>query len=232
MAKSRAPKRQTAQDSLPPALSDSQPRANQWLQRGVDDVYYQREAQVTWWTILGGIAVGALVTQVPGVISQIQAGRWFLLLYFLATALVIVNSWVQTTWGTLVLRWPISTSFTLLGFLTGLSECILSLQVTKPYAWMFAVSAMILSSMLTHLYFRRSGAWTALSPTHVARLKKQIWIYGVFCAGAFAGGLLLLRYPGQAHEILWGVITFSAAAFALWLQDEQMKFERMMFHIP
>jgi len=34
-----------------------------WTQRGDDDVAYQRQAQVTWWTLLGGIAVGALLTQ-------------------------------------------------------------------------------------------------------------------------------------------------------------------------
>jgi hypothetical protein len=69
------PANSATQDQLPPSP---------WQARGVDDVYFQRDAQVTWWTILGGIAVGALLTQLPDVISQTQSGRWWLVLYFLA----------------------------------------------------------------------------------------------------------------------------------------------------
>jgi hypothetical protein len=37
------------------------------------------------------------------VIAQAQAGRWSPVLYFLATALIIVLSWVQMVWGVIAL---------------------------------------------------------------------------------------------------------------------------------
>ena len=47
-----------------------------WISRGVDSVYYQRETQVAWWTILGGIAVAALLTEVDSVFLAVRNQRW------------------------------------------------------------------------------------------------------------------------------------------------------------
>ena len=47
-----------------------------WVSRGVDSVYFQRETQVAWWTILGGIAVAALLTEVDSVIMAVKDQRW------------------------------------------------------------------------------------------------------------------------------------------------------------
>ncbi len=216
------PKSELSQDPSPAA----------WLARGIEDVYYQREAQVTWWTILGGIAVGALVTQLADVISQVQAGRWWLVLYFVATALIISLSWVQTTWGTLVVRWPISVVTALLSFFGGMSQSILSLQVTKPSAWLVAAFMVALTSVLYQTYFQASGAWVAFGPEYAARLKSVVWMHGAFGGAALAGALLLRRYPGPTHEMLWGFFALSVMLAATWLQDRGMKMERSMLHIP
>jgi len=214
------------------AGSTGQPTSSPWLIRGVEDVYYQREAQVSLWTVLGGIAVGALLTQLSAVISQAQAGRWSVVLYFLATALIIVLSWVQTTWGTLVLKWPISIGSALLGFSGGFAQSILSLQVANPAGWMFATCLVALDSVLGQVYFAKSGAWAGFSPAYTAQLRRMVWTHGAFGGVALAAGLLLARYPGRLHEILWGLVALSMVVVALWLQDQGMKAERAALHIP
>jgi hypothetical protein len=166
------------------------------------------------------------------VVSQAQAGRWWLVFYFLASALTISLSWVQTTWGTLVLKWPISIASALLGFFAGFSQSILSLQVTRPSSWMFAAFLVALSSILSQLYFMKSGAWAGFSPTYVARLKGVVWAHGAFGGIALVAGLMLLRYPGRFHEILWGLISLSMILISLWVQDRGMKIERTALQIP
>lgn len=225
-------KGEAAGETPPSAGSADQPPSSPWLVRGVEDVYYQREAQVTWWTVLGGIAVGALLTQLRDVIAQAQAGRWSLVLYFLATALIIALSWVQTTWGTLVLKWPISIASALLGFFTGFAQSILSLQVTTPSAWMFAACLVALGSVLAQVYFTKSGAWAAFGPAYAAQLRGVAWTHGAFGGIALAAGLALFRYPGRLHEMLWGLVALSMAAVALWLQDQGMKSEKAALGIP
>jgi hypothetical protein len=221
-----------ARETPPSAGSTEQPPTDPWLVRGIEDVYHQREAQIGWWTVLGGIAVGALLTQLSDVVAQARAGRWSLVLYFVAAALVIVLSWVQTTWGTLVLKWPISIPNALLGFLSGLAQSILSLQVTNPCGWMFAACLVAVGSVLVQLYFARSGAWAGFSPAYAARLRGMVWTHGAFGGIALAAGLLLLRYPGRLHETLWGLIALAMAVAALWLQDQGMKSERAALGIP
>jgi len=110
------------------SADDGDPGEQLWIRRGVEDVFFQREAQVTWWTVLGGIAVAALLTQLDGVLNILKAGHLVYVLYFLTTCLVIVNSWVQTSWGSLVLRWPISIPSSLIGFFQGLSLSLVALS--------------------------------------------------------------------------------------------------------
>jgi len=105
--------RKTEPESLPSEL---------WTRRGYDDVAFQRQAQVTWWTLLGGIAVGALLTQFESLLVAVRNGHWYYLLYFLATCFVIINAWAQVAWGALALYWPISVPTSIFVFMGGLSE--------------------------------------------------------------------------------------------------------------
>jgi len=214
------------------AGSTGQPASSPWLVRGVEDVYYQREAQLGLWTILGGIAVGALVTQMQSVAAQVQAGRWSVALYFLATVLIIANAWVQTAWGPLVIRWRLCVAMALLHISGGLATCVLSLQVTNPPGWMFAVGLLVLITQIIQLYHTRSGAWGVFDPAYTARLKSVLWTQGTFMGIALAAGLLLLHYPGPLHETVWGVVAVLLAGLALWLQDRGMKAERAALGIP
>ncbi len=208
------------------------PPSSPWLARGVEDVYYQREAHIGWWTVLGGIALGALLTQVSSVIAEVQAGRWYLVLYVAASMLIIANAWVQTAWGALVVRWPISTEMALIHLFGGFALSIMSLQVPNPSGWMLATCGVILFSMLAQTYLVRSGAWAVFTPAYTARLQGAIWAQAAFGGVALAAGLLLLRYPGRLHETVWGVVGLPMAAVALWMQDRGMKVERAALGIP
>ena len=99
-----------------------------WAARGMDDVFFQREAQVTWWSVMVGIAVGALLTRLEALLLEFQNGHWYFALYFLAICCIIINSWVQTAWGSLVLRCPISIPFASSLFFQGLFMSVASLQ--------------------------------------------------------------------------------------------------------
>jgi hypothetical protein len=142
-----------------------------WTARGVEDVFFQREAQVTWWTVLGGIAVAALLTQLEAVFAATKSGQWVYTLYFITTCLVIVNSWVQTSWGSLVLRWPISIPSSLLGFFQGLSLSLAALSVTLPVNWFGAMSLILIAAILNQLYFMKRGAWVNFPSYMIVRFR-------------------------------------------------------------
>lgn len=232
MTSSMSPDERARQDAAPDAQSPDPLPGEAWLARGVEDVYFQREAQITWWTILGGIAVAALLTQLPEVLAQVELGKWSALVYFVTTALVIALSWVQTAWGTLVLRWQISIPGALIGFFVGMSQCVLSLQVTKPSAWMVAASLVALSSVVSQVFLWKSGAWIAFKPEYIGRLKIVAWTHGAFGLIALIAALLLHRYPVPAHETLLGMAAFGMIMVALWLQGKGMRLERAMLQIP
>ncbi len=202
-----------------------------WQARGVEDVSFQRQAQVTWWTVLGGIAIGALLTQVESLFLAIEEGQWYYGLYFLASCLIVINSWVQTTWGSLVLRWQISIPTVLILFMSGLSLSLASLNIMRPLTWFAAVLAVVLASILMQYTFMRSGSQVTLPPEAVRRVRMGLFIYLVF-AGVIAAAYLHLRLsPSPATETTWGVFAFLASIFALVWQHLGMKAERQRMGI-
>jgi len=46
-----------------PTRKIADPELRLWGTHGLDAVYFQREAQVNFWTVLGGLAMEALLTQ-------------------------------------------------------------------------------------------------------------------------------------------------------------------------
>lgn len=116
----------------------TEPFENEWIttSRGSDGISYQRSAQITWWSILQGVAVGALVSKVPNIFTQvIEQGQWYLLLYTIASFLVIANVWGQMAWVILIARWQISALHTTLILLLGTTLSVACLQVDTPWYW-------------------------------------------------------------------------------------------------
>ena len=112
-----------------------------WTHRGIEDVYYQRESCATWWTILGGVAVAALLTRLETVWGLVRSGDWYYLLYVVTTALVILLAWLQISWGALVVFWRISLDNVMWIYLSGLSLSFVSLSVSNISIWWLALAS-------------------------------------------------------------------------------------------
>jgi hypothetical protein len=203
-----------------------------WTTHREESVYFQREAQVNFWTVLGGLAMAALLTQLSPLLKEIQAGRWYLLLYFVTSILVIANSWVQTSWGSLVLKWPISILGTILSLFFGLVQSIQCLLVTNPAGWLAATAGIVLLTVAIQVHFEKSGAWQVFSPASVKRFKFTNRIYLFLMFICLAGAFQLYRYPSQLAEAVWGFVALAFSVAALYLQHQGMQEEKKELGIP
>lgn len=208
-----------------------QPSEKFWLKRSEDDVAYQRQAQVTWWSLMGGIALGALLTQLESLLAQTRVGNGHYLVYFLATCLIIVNSWVQTAWGALILRWPISVGSSLILFFGNLSLSIAALSVTDPARWFGSVSSVILFAILMQFHFTQQQGLITLTPKAVQRSRVGIFIYTGFMCATLAMMMLLLIFPARILEILFGIISLILSVLALYWQHIGMQLEKSELHL-
>jgi len=207
-------------------------RLKEWKRRGSEAAYFQREAQVNLWTVMGGLAAGALLTQVPALWADVLAGRWHLLLYAAATLLVIVNSWVQSAWGSLALRWRLSAYGTLFYFLGLFSLSLLGLAVRTPALWYAVVGLNLITSQVIQQHFRRTGAWAVFSAERIRTFRRVNVIYLIWIAVAFAAAAQIFWLPSRASEIGWGCFALVSALVALQLQHLGMESERRELGIP
>lgn len=218
--------------STKPEVTERQADEKLWASHGVEDVYFQREAQVTWWTILGGIAVGAILTRLESIPAALKAGQWYVLLYLLATLLIIINSWVQTTWGSLVLRWPLSIPTAVFISIQGISMSVAGLNASKPALWYTAISVVLVTAVLNQWSFSRTNAWANLPGELVKRAKTGILIYCFMCIFAVASSILLALTGGKTLEMTWGIIALVVSILALVWQHIGMSAEKRMMGIP
>jgi hypothetical protein len=198
----------------------------------VDDVYFQRETIVNFLSILGGVAVGALLTQFFPMVEQVRDSRWQLLLFFAASIFIQINLWIQVSWGTLVLKWPISIPLLIPQFMTCLCTCIMCLLLTNPSGWMASVGAMFIFHLLNEFYIAKTGVWDNYSQQRVKELKTDNYIYLFMMVLTFLASAHLYFYPSKINEIIWGVIALFGSIAGLVLQHQGMERERKEFGIP
>lgn len=203
-----------------------------WAQRGIEDVFFQRENMVNFWTVMGGIAAGALLTQLGSLEENILSSRWYLLLFFISSILIIVNSWVQSAWGSLVLRWPMTVPGTLIYFLSLFSLGVQSLLVTRPAGWMAASALVVIFAILIQYYFLRSGAWTVFKPETIRRFRSGIGLYFMFLGITILGAVQLNWFRFYLDELIWGVIALASSILALVVQHRGMQLEKIELGIP
>jgi len=203
-----------------------------WKRRGIEDVFFQRENMVNFWTVMGGIAAAALLTQFGALEENLFTPRWYLALFFTASILTIVNSWVQSAWGSLVLCWPITVPGTLIYFLGLFSLCVQSLLVTRPVGWLAASAAVILFAILNQIYFSRSGAWEVFSAETIRRFQTSIRTYIFFFLLSLLGVAQLIWFPSNLAEMIWGLIVLAVSILALVMQHKGMQLEKTELGIP
>lgn len=202
-----------------------------WQMRSKDDVAYQRQAQVTWWTLMGGIAFGALLTQFESLLMETRSGNWQYFLYFFATCFVLINSWIQTAWGALVLRWPLSVTSALILFFGNLSCSIAALSITNPSRWYGSISSVVLFSIMMQYHFKGQQAWITLPEDAVERASLGISIYFGLMLFALATMAVLYFFSTRILELLFGALAVIISAFALWWQHLGMEKEKSSLHL-
>jgi hypothetical protein len=203
-----------------------------WATHREESVYFQREAQVNFWTVLGGLAMAALLTQLSPLLEEIQAGRWYLPMYLVTSILVLATSWVQTSWGSLVLKWPISITSTVIVLFEMLAQSIQCLLVTNPSGWLAATVVLIMCANLLQVHFERSGAWKVFPPEFIRRFKAANRLYAFFALLCLGGALQLYRYPSRIAEMVWGCVVLFFSILALYMQHKGMQEEKRELGIP
>ncbi len=203
-----------------------------WRTHGEEDVAFQRQAQVTWWSVLGGVAVAALLTQLEPLLSTVRAGKWYFLLFFIATCLVMVNSWVQTAWASIVLKWPILISTSIGLFFGVVSLSIAALNITRPAYWFTAIFFVAGFGVYNQLFFMKNRSWVTLTPGTVKRARTSIAAYGALLILLLIASVLLFLYPTTIMETIWAVFAVTAAILALIWQDIGMKLEKKELGVP
>lgn len=197
-----------------------------WAARGKEDVFFQREAQVTWWSVLGGIAVAALLTELDALLPAFKNGRWYVSLYFLATCFVIINSWVQTAWGSLILKWPISISTSAFIFCQGLFMSVGALNITRPSIWYAAMALLVLITIFEQIYFSRSRSWIVLPVELINQARANNRIYGAMAAFSVAFSVYLALRPSADVEMVLGIVAIFLSTYALIRQHVGMNEEK------
>ena len=193
---------------------------------GMDDVNYQRNAQVTLWTIMGGLAIAVLVTKLDSLWTQMQAGRWYLALYAISSFLAILLGWTLQVWGALVLKFRITITNTFLIVGSSFTIAIQCLLVTHPSGWLAATLVSGLFLLILQIHFMRSGAWEPFSADVVAQFKKNFWVYGLWPLLCLAGIVHHYLAPSALTETVWGVIALVTYTDAFFRQSRGIERER------
>jgi len=216
----------------PAAKEEQVSKSILWKRRGIDDVYFQRETVVNFLSILGGVAVGALLTQFFPMIEQVRDSRWQLLLFFAASIFIQINGWIQTSWGALVLKWPISIPLLIPQFMGSFTTCIMCLLVTVPSGWMTSVGTFLMFGVLHELLLMKTGAWDIYPQKRVKTYKTNLLFFLSMMILTFLASAHLYFYPSKINETIWGAIALLGSIAALVLQHQVMKQEKMELGIP
>ena len=215
----------------PPVKAEKQPKSL-WSLRGMEDVYFQREAQVNFWTVMGGLQLAVLLTQAGALWEQIQMGRWYLSLYLLTSLLIIALMWASTAWGSLVLKWTVNIPTIITGFFGNFAMALACLLLVNPAGWFISLTIAAIGNWLHQFLFYRFGAWENFSAEIKKQLRTNLWVYGLWPLLCFAGAIHLFLAPSVLADMVWGVLILLVVIDALFRQHRGMERERKDLGIP
>ncbi len=144
----------------------------------------------------------------------------------------MINSWVQTAWASIVLKWPILISTSIGLFFGVVSLSIAALNITRPAYWFLAIFFVAGSGVYNQLFFMKNRSWVTLTPDTVKRARTSIIVYGFLLLILLAGAVLLFLYPTVKMEKFWALFALVASLLALIWQDIGMKLEKKELGIP
>lgn len=211
---------------------DENKLASLWMRHGIDDVYYQRDAHVTFWSVLGGIAVAALLTQIANLMNEIKSGNWHLLFYFFTSINMITLSWVSHLWGSLVLKLRVTILHTFLLLSNLICLCIVCLFFTDPVIFFSAGVFFVFLALLIQLYIKNTGGWTVFTDERIKGIRMTLWMWLASMVIFLCATAQLYWYPSTLSELIWGVLVFLASTGSLVMQHYGMEQERKDLGIP
>jgi hypothetical protein len=227
-----AQKKRNKTQRVPANTNEDKTNKDLWGIYGLEAVYYQRGIQVGLWSIIGGIAVGALLTQFFALVEQVQASRWYLILYFVASLFILINGWVMVSWGALVLKWPIYFPMIIPSYMTQIGLAIMCLLVIYPSGWSAALGGVIFFLLMQQVIFMVSGTWEKFSPQWVKGIRITLSIYFLLMVMCFSASAFLFFNPSRNAEMIWGLFVFLSSAAAIVMQHKGMERERKELGIP
>jgi len=224
-------KEKTAPVNRFPVAAEEKP-ANFWSIHDKDDVNFQRGAQITLWSIMGGLQLAALLTQMGSLWEQVRDGRWFLSLYLIDSLLVIALIWALSSWESLILKWTITIPTILTQLVGNFILAITCLLIVDPTGWFLTLAISATCNWLHHIVLSRLGAWEPFSPKMLKAMKANLWVYALWPLLAYAGTIHLYLVPSPVVQTLWGVVALAVIIEGLFRQHHDMKRDRQQFGIP
>ena len=215
-----------------PPVAREQKSTSLWSIRGMEDVNLQRAAQLNLWTVMGGLQVAALLTQVGSVWDQLQAGRWYLFIYALDSLLIIALLWAGSFWETLVTKWTITIPTILTQLLGNFVLAITCLLITNPAGWSLSLAISATCNWVHHILLSRSGAWEIVSPKMLKTLRANLWVISLWPILAYAGAIHMYLMPSALVQSIWSVVGLAVIIEGLIRQHQDMKRDRKELGIP
>lgn len=211
--------------------TENQPRSL-WSLRGMEDVSFQRESQINFWTVMGGLQTAALLTQTGVLWEQMQAGRWYLSLYLLNSVLIVALIWAISSWESLILKWTISIPAILTQFVGNFALAVTFLFTADPSVWSLGLAVAATCNLLHQIVLSRMGAWESLSTKLFKARNARLWFFSLWPILCLAGTVHMSLTPSVLVQTGWGLAGLVVIITGLIQQHRQIEFERKELGIP
>ena len=167
--------------------------------------------------MLGGIAIGILVTQISPVLEVLRTAAWYQGLYFLATILTIDYFWVSVSWGSLVLKWPTTIMSSLGSMLGNVAIAYAALNLDNPPVWMAATTVTACSALFNQINFSLSGGRDTFPPEIFHGFRTPLIVFGGLVVVLLGITFHMLLVPAQTVFIIYGfVVLLLSIGFLVW----------------
>ena len=193
---------------------------NAWIIRYNQSVDFQRSAQMTWWSILQGLAVAALAERIFEIVEMNADYKWTYLLLAVTSMLILVSSWVQMSWAIMMLHWPVNVTHTAFTLLLGVMSYLMALYIDQPANWFHAVLGVVISALIIYIYNLVIGA--VVDVTYKVTLR-TIAVYLFVALVCLIAIWQIKRSPTPTTQLLWSSAIFTLAVIDWVLQSRNIK---------
>ena len=210
------------------AIHDTDP----WLRAARQDgVAHQRDAQLTWWSILQGVAMGEFIMRLPDVWDKAwNAHYYYLLAFIFATFLLLIDVWVQMAWAIIILRWPLSATHATLTTLLGIVSVFLATTMGQPSQWLIFEGALAVAGIGIYTYNLKRGAYKSIRQGKYGW--QPIWETAIYFVMIVFLILWTNAAPSPASYSIAGIASALGALLSLRNQSVRMKHERQKVSLP